>query len=80
MFKDILAGRGLIAKMVRGVIAKKKNAISESESIAQEDIQILDENQDENLILSNVDPDETEESVIETESENEEGKVNEEEE
>ena len=80
MFKDILAGRGLIAKMVRGIIAKKKNAISESESIAQEDIPILDENQDENLILSNVDPDETEESVIETESENEEGKVNEEEE
>ncbi len=80
MFKDILAGRGLIAKMVRGVIAKKKNAISESESIAQEDIPILDENQDENLILSNVDLDETEESVIETESENEKGKVNEEEE
>lgn len=80
MFKDILAGRGLIAKMVRGIIAKKKNAISESESIAQEDIPILDENQDENLILSNVDLDETEESVIETESENEEGKVNEEEE
>lgn len=54
--------------------------ISESESIAQEDIPILDENQGENLILSNVDIDETEESVIETESENEEGKVNEEEE